>query len=89
MASAQATLAVTGPEGMSRVWKLSHQGNGVATLLAVDDTRLVAYPPRRVLDREHVAALRCQGLSLRHTAKKLGVGPGTVTRTLQQRSKTS
>ena len=49
-------------------------------------------PPRRplrIFDREQVAALRHQGLSLRQIAKKLGLGLGTVTRTLQRRSKTS
>jgi putative DNA-invertase from lambdoid prophage Rac len=47
---------------------------------------LPPHRPRRIFDREQVAALRCQGLSYRAIAKKLGLGLGTVTRTLQPRS---
>ena len=43
--------------------------------------------PGRIFDREQVAALRAQKLSLRQIAKKLGLV--TVTRTLQACSKTS
>jgi DNA invertase Pin-like site-specific DNA recombinase len=50
---------------------------------------LPPYRPRRIFDREQVAELRQQGSSLRQIAKKLGLGLGTVTRTLQPRSKTS
>ena len=50
---------------------------------------LPPHRPRRIFDREQVAALRQQGFSLRQIAKKLGVGLGTITRTLQPRSKTS
>ena len=50
---------------------------------------LPPHRPLRIFDREQVAALRHQGLSLRQIAKKLGLGLGTVTRTLQRRSKTS
>ena len=50
---------------------------------------LPPYRPRRIFDREQVAALRQEGSSLRQIAKKLGLGLGTVTRTLQPRSKTS
>src|SRR5262249_38157430 len=50
---------------------------------------LPPYRPRRIFDREQVVALRQQGFSLRQIARKLGLGLGTVTRTLQPRSKTS
>jgi DNA invertase Pin-like site-specific DNA recombinase len=50
---------------------------------------LPPHRPRRIFDREEVAILRRQGLSLRQIAKKLGLGLGTVTRTLQSRSKSS
>jgi DNA invertase Pin-like site-specific DNA recombinase len=50
---------------------------------------LPSHRPQRIFDREQVAALRAQRLSLRQIAKKLGLGLGTVTRTLQERSKTS
>jgi DNA invertase Pin-like site-specific DNA recombinase len=49
---------------------------------------LPAHRPRRVFDREQVVVLRRRGLSFRAIAKKLGLGLGTVTRTLQERSKT-
>jgi transposase len=45
--------------------------------------------PRRIFDREQVVRLRQQGLSMRQIAKKMGVGLGTVTRTLRERSKRS
>jgi putative DNA-invertase from lambdoid prophage Rac len=47
---------------------------------------LPPHRPRRIFDREQVAALRRQGLSYRAIAKKLGLGLGTVTRTLHGRS---
>jgi len=50
---------------------------------------LPPYRPRLIFDREQVVALRQQGFSLRQIARKLGLGLGTVTRTLQPRSKTS
>lgn len=43
--------------------------------------------PRRVFDREEVFRLRRQGRSYRNIAKSLGLGLGTVVRTLQSRSK--
>jgi DNA invertase Pin-like site-specific DNA recombinase len=61
-------------------------GNGV---FSRSGRNLPPHRPRRIFDREQVAALRCQGLSLREIAKKLGLGLGTVTRTLQLRSKSS
>jgi DNA invertase Pin-like site-specific DNA recombinase len=50
---------------------------------------LAPHRPRRIFDREQVTALRAQGLSLRQIGKKLGLGLGTVTRTLRGCSKTS
>lgn len=38
--------------------------------------------PRRVFDRERVAALRAEGLSYRQIASQLGLGEGTVRRVL-------
>jgi DNA invertase Pin-like site-specific DNA recombinase len=40
--------------------------------------------PRRVFDRERVLRLRREGRSLRSIAEELGLGLGTVTRTLQR-----
>jgi len=45
--------------------------------------------PRRVFDREEVFRLRRQGRLYRHIAKSMGLGLGTVVRTLQEYSKSS
>jgi IS30 family transposase len=50
---------------------------------------LAPHRPRRILDREEVVTLRERGLSLRQIASRLGLGLGTVVRTLQARSKSS
>ena len=38
---------------------------------------------RRIFDRDNVASLRAQGLSIRQIAAKLGIGVGTAVRALQ------
>jgi len=48
---------------------------------------LPAHRPRKIFDREKVVRLRQDGLSLRRIAKRMGIGLGTVSRTLQERSK--
>ncbi len=48
---------------------------------------LPAHRPRKIFDREKVVRLRRDGLSLRLIAKRMGIGLGTVSRTLQQCSK--
>ncbi len=45
---------------------------------------LPPHRPRKIFDREEVRMLRRRGLSLRQIAKRLGLGLGTVTRTLQE-----
>ena len=50
---------------------------------------LPPHRPKRIFDRERVIELRRQGLSLRQIARRLGLGLGTVARTLQERSKSS
>jgi putative DNA-invertase from lambdoid prophage Rac len=45
--------------------------------------------PRRIFNRDHVIELRRKGASIRAIAKQLGVGVGTVTRTLLERSNIS
>lgn len=45
--------------------------------------------PKRIFNRERVVELRQRGASIRAIAKQLGVGVGTVTRTLQERSRMS
>ena len=42
--------------------------------------------PRRIFNREHVIELRRKGASIRQIGKQLGVGVGTVTRALLERS---
>ncbi len=49
---------------------------------------LPAHRPKLIFDRESVVALRRQGLPLREIARRLGLGLGTVTRTLKERSGT-
>ena len=48
---------------------------------------LPAHRPRKIFDREKVFRLRRDGLSLRQIADRMGIGLGTVSRTLQQCSK--
>jgi DNA invertase Pin-like site-specific DNA recombinase len=43
--------------------------------------------PRKIFNREQVMELRRQGLSIRQVARRLGLGLGTVVRTLQESSK--
>jgi len=50
---------------------------------------LAPHRPKKIFDRDKVAQLRTQGLSVRQIAKKLGIGVGTASRTLQERSKTT
>ena len=46
---------------------------------------LPAHRPRKIFDREKVVRLRQDGLSLRQIAKRMRIGLGTVSRTLQER----
>ena len=46
---------------------------------------LPPHRPRKIFDRQKVVELSEQGLSLRHIAKRMGIGLGTVSRTLQER----
>lgn len=48
---------------------------------------LPSHRPRKIFDRDKVVELRRQGLSLRRIAREMGLGVGTVHRTLQARSK--
>jgi DNA invertase Pin-like site-specific DNA recombinase len=48
---------------------------------------LPPHRPKKIFDREQVIRLRQQGLSLRKIADRMDLGLGTVTRTLQECSK--
>jgi putative DNA-invertase from lambdoid prophage Rac len=50
---------------------------------------LPPHRPKRIFNRDTVATLRAQGLSIRAIATRLGLGVGTVVRTLQDRPKSS
>jgi DNA invertase Pin-like site-specific DNA recombinase len=50
---------------------------------------LPPHRPKKIFNRDQVAELRRQGLSIRQISTRLGVGVGTVTRTLQERTKSS
>ena len=47
---------------------------------------LPPHRPRKIFDRQKVVELAEQGTSLRQIAKRMGIGLGTVSRTLQERS---
>jgi DNA invertase Pin-like site-specific DNA recombinase len=50
---------------------------------------LPPHRPKKIFNRESVSKLRAQGLSLRKIAERLGIGLGTVVRSLHERSKSS
>ena len=47
---------------------------------------LPPHRPRKIFDRQKVVELAEQGLSMRQIAKRMSIGLGTVSRTLQERS---
>ena len=49
---------------------------------------LPPHRPKKIFDQEAVVALRRQAVPLREIARRLGLGLGTVTRTLKERSGT-
>jgi DNA invertase Pin-like site-specific DNA recombinase len=59
------------------------------TVYSRSGRNLPPHRPKKVFDREEVVRLRRQGRSYRQIAESLGLGVGTVVRTLQARSKTS
>jgi DNA invertase Pin-like site-specific DNA recombinase len=57
------------------------------TVYSRSGKNLPPHRPRKIFNRDEVATLRAQGLSIRDIANRLGVGVGTVARTLQTRAK--
>jgi len=60
------------------------QGGRVGkTVRSRSGKNLAPHRPKRIFDRDKVAQLRTQGLSIRQIAKRLEIGVGTAVRTLQ------
>jgi DNA invertase Pin-like site-specific DNA recombinase len=59
------------------------------TVYSRSGRNLPPHRPRKIFNREQVVELRRQKLSIRQIAARLGLGVGTVVRTLQERSKSS
>lgn len=59
------------------------------TVYSRSGRNLPPHRPRKIFNREQVVELRRQGVSIRRIANRLGLGVGTVFRTLQERSKSS
>ena len=59
------------------------------TVYSRSGKNLPPHRPKKIFNRDSIAALRAQGLSIRAMPNRLGVGVGTVVRTLQERSKRS
>ena len=71
-------------------YRQDFEGGKVGKTVASRSGRnLPAYRPRKIFDREEVLRLRRQGRSYRQIARSLGLGLGTVVRTLQARAKSS
>jgi DNA invertase Pin-like site-specific DNA recombinase len=59
------------------------------TVFSRSGKNLPPHRPKKIFNRDGAATLRAQGLSIRDIASRLGIGVGTVARTLQTRSKSS
>ena len=59
------------------------------TVYSRSGKNLAPHRPQRIFNRDTVDTLRAEGLSIRAIATRLGLGVGTVARTLQARSKSS
>jgi putative DNA-invertase from lambdoid prophage Rac len=69
--------------GMARYRQDYEAGKVGRTVHSRTGKDLPPHRPKRVFDREKLVELHRQGMSLRKIAKKLGVGLGTVSRTLE------
>ena len=75
--------------GRARYKQDFESGKVGRTVYSRSGRNLPPHRPRRVFDRDEVLRLRRQGWSYRQIAKSLGLGLGTVVRTLQPCSKSS
>ena len=73
--------------GQARYRKDFDDGKVGKTVHSKSGKDLPSHRPRKVFDRDKVVELRRQGLSLRRIAREMGLGLGTVSRTLQECSK--
>jgi DNA invertase Pin-like site-specific DNA recombinase len=75
--------------GQTRYRQDFDSGKVGKTVSSRSGRNLPPHRPRKIFDREEVFQLRCQGRSYRQIAKSLGLGLGTVVRTLRGCSKSS
>jgi DNA invertase Pin-like site-specific DNA recombinase len=75
------------PAGRLRYQQDYNAGRVGKTVYSRSGKNLPVGRPKRIFSRYRVIEMRRQGASIRQIAKQLGVGVGTVTRTLLERSK--
>ncbi len=70
--------------GQARYRKDYEAGKVGKTVQSRSGKNLPPHRPKRIFDREKVRRLRSEGMSLRQIADEMGIGLGTVTRTLSK-----
>jgi DNA invertase Pin-like site-specific DNA recombinase len=75
--------------GQIRYREAFESGKVGSTVHSRSGRDLPPHRPRKIFNRDEVISLRRQGLSLRQIAKRLGIGLGTASRTLRERSRGS
>jgi len=75
--------------GQRRYREAFESGKVGGTVHSRSGRDLPPHRPRRIFDRDAVICLHRQGLSMRQIARQLGLGVGTVSRTLRERSKST
>ena len=75
--------------GQMRYREAYENGKVGRTLHGRSGRDLPPHRPRKIFDRDAVICLHRQGLSMRRIARQLGIGVGTVSRTLKERSKST
>ena len=75
--------------GQKRYREAFESGKTGRTVHSRSGRDLAPHRPRRIFGRDPVIRLHRQRLSMRQIARQLGLGLGTVSRTLKERSKTT
>jgi len=75
--------------GQMRYRKAFESGKVGRTVHSCSGRDLPPHRPRRIFDRDAVISLHRQGLSMHRIVRQLGIGVGTVSRTLRERSKST